>query len=137
MRTIEIDFDVFKALTGLRDTESVTYNDVIRKLLGLESRCIGKADSKPGNQSRPSVSDLQCKGVAFPAGTEFRAKYKGQMHYGKIEGGHLVVDGKLTKNPSKAASVITHNSVNGWKFWECRLPGEVSWRLIDGMRGNT
>ena len=36
MTTIEIDFDVFKELTIRRTTESVTYNDVLLELLGLD-----------------------------------------------------------------------------------------------------
>ena len=34
MPTIEIDFEVFKALTMQREAESISYNDVIRGLLG-------------------------------------------------------------------------------------------------------
>jgi len=36
MAAIEIDFDVFKELTQRRRDESVTYNDVIRALLGWQ-----------------------------------------------------------------------------------------------------
>jgi hypothetical protein len=35
MVALDVDFEVFKALTNRRATESVTYNDVIRELLGL------------------------------------------------------------------------------------------------------
>ena len=35
MHTIEIDFDVFKKLTAMRETETMAYNDVLRKMLGL------------------------------------------------------------------------------------------------------
>lgn len=34
---IEIDFEVFKALTALRESESDSYNAVIRRLLGLNN----------------------------------------------------------------------------------------------------
>ena len=35
MATIEVDFEVFKELTVRRESESMTENDVIRLLLGL------------------------------------------------------------------------------------------------------
>ena len=38
MRTIEVDFDVFKALTARRANEAVTENDVLRSLLGLNAK---------------------------------------------------------------------------------------------------
>jgi hypothetical protein len=38
MTSIEVDFDVYKVLTMKRETESVTYNDVLRKMLGLGAR---------------------------------------------------------------------------------------------------
>ena len=31
MATIEVDFDVYKALTNLRDDENVSYSDVLRR----------------------------------------------------------------------------------------------------------
>lgn len=35
MHAVEVDFDVYKQLTVRRTTEDVSYNDVIRELLGL------------------------------------------------------------------------------------------------------
>ena len=35
MEMIEIDFDVYKALTMKRTSQEVTYNDVLRELLDL------------------------------------------------------------------------------------------------------
>ena len=37
-------------------------------------------------------------------------------------------------SPSEAAHVVTGTSVNGWTFWEARLPGESRWRLLKSMR---
>jgi len=130
MKTIEIDFDVYKALTVRRDTEEVSYNDVLRELLGLPQKrvqtVVAKSPSAPG--------DWVQKGVRFPNGTEFRATYKGQMHQGKVESGSLVVEGKKFDSPSAAAVAITGNPVNGWIFWECRLPGKDSWQIIKSLR---
>lgn len=124
MPTIDIDFDVFKALTVRRATELVTYNDVLRQLLGL-SGIKGKVGEPPGG-----AEEWICKGVRFPAGTEFRATYKGGVHYAKIAGGRMIVGGKAVTSPSDAARLVTGNSVNGWTFWQCRFPGEGHWRRL-------
>jgi hypothetical protein len=128
MNTIEIDFDVFKALTVRRPSEAVSYNDVLRELLGLEP-----TDSAPETPKGSSNGDWVTKGVRIPAGTEFRATYKGKVVVARAEHGALLVNGKSFNSPSAAAVSITGNPVNGWTFWECRLPGG-SWRMLKTLR---
>jgi hypothetical protein len=131
MPTIQVDFDVYKAITIRRPTEAVSENDVLRSLLGLSS----KQDS--GTLIHPPIADADdwiAKGVRFPAGAEFRASYKGQTWLGRIERGALVVKGERFDTPSAAAGSITGSPTNGWTFWECRLPGQSSWQMIKGMR---
>jgi hypothetical protein len=130
MMNIEIDFDVFKELTNRRATENITYNDVLRELLGLDPLKVAGLSS----DIAPSTGAWTTKGVTFPAGTEFRANYKGQTIFGKVETGFLVVNGKRFDSPSAAAVSITGNMVNGWIFWECRLPGKTSWQIIKTLR---
>ena len=130
MRTIEVDFDVFKALTLRRPSESVTENEVLRKLLGLPT----KHQDTPMVAGDPAAGDWVSKGVRFPAGTEFRANHKGQTYLARVEGAALVLNGERFDTPSAAAMSITKNSVNGWTFWECRLPGRSSWQTIKGLR---
>jgi hypothetical protein len=130
MHTIEVDFDVYKQLTVRRTTEDVSYNDVIRELLGL-----GQSKAKTTKEATdPSPNDWVAKGVRFPVSTEFRANYKGQVRTGRIEGGALTVDGKRYESPSAAAVAITGSPVNGWRFWECRLPGKSTWQFIESLR---
>jgi len=129
MKTIEIDFDVYKAITLRRPTESVTENDVLRELFGLPTQRQAVAMA-----AAPAPGDWITKGVRFPAGTEFRATYKGQTYLARVENGALVLDGKRYDAPSAAAMSITRVNVNGWNFWECRLPGQAAWRLISQMR---
>ena len=130
MTNIEIDFEVFKELTNRRATENVTYNDVLREMLGLSPLKV---------TATKSIIELAAdawttKGVTFPAGTEFRANYKGQTILTKVESGSLVLNGKRYDSPSAAAVSITGNMVNGWIFWECRLPGKTSWQTIKMLR---
>ena len=129
MTTIEIDFDVFKALTTRRPSEDVSYNDVLREILDL-----GAPKRAPAPANGVAQGDWVSKGVRFPAGTEFRANYKGETHSGKVVGGALVVNGERFDTPSRAAMSITKNSVNGWDFWECKIPGKTSWQLITALR---
>jgi len=130
MAAIEVDFEVFKALTVRRTSESMTENDVIRSLLGL-----GDQASKPttGNENTNEIAWV-CKGVAFPHGTEFRATYKGQLYSGVVSEGALVVQGKRFTSPSSAAVAITGSPVNGWRFWECLLPERKQWKVIAELR---
>jgi hypothetical protein len=129
MPTIQVDFDVFKALTMRRASEEITENDVLRQLLGLPTR---KGTSTQPGAAAPG--DWIAKGVRFPAGTEFRAAYKGQTYLGRVEGGTLVLSGKRFDSPSAAAVSITRNPVNGWRFWQARLPGQAGWRVIESLR---
>lgn len=129
MRTIEVDFDVFKALTTRRPSENVTENDVLRDLLRLPEKKQSVAVA-----NNPAPGDWVTKGIRFPVGTEFRANHKGQTYLGRVEDGALVLNGERFDTPSAAAVFITKNSVNGWTFWECRLPGRSSWEIIKALR---
>jgi hypothetical protein len=129
MPVIQVDFDVFKALTMRRASEEVTENDVLRQLLGLSAH-----KGTAAQPSAPAPGDWITKGVRFPAGTEFRAVYKGQTYLARVEGGALVLSGKRFDSPSAAAVSITRNPVNGWRFWQARLPGQAGWKIIESLR---
>jgi hypothetical protein len=70
----------------------------------------------------------------LPHGTELRANYKGITHVAKIGDGEWIQNDQAQTSPSAAADAITGNSVNGWTFWEAKLPGEHRWRLLKSMR---
>jgi hypothetical protein len=125
----EVDFEVYKTLTMRRATESTTYNDVLRELLGLQPRQNGAAPPQ-----EPTGGAWEYRGARFPNGTDFRANYKGQTYSAKVEGGRLILNGDAMNSPSEAAHKITGNNVNGWRFWECRVPGETRWRVIEALR---
>lgn len=95
MAAIEVDFEVFKELTVRRTSESMTENDVIRSLLGLDGPTSKPAADNESTGGNPWV----CKGVTFPHGTEFRATYKGQLYTGAVAEGALVVHGKRFTSP--------------------------------------
>ncbi len=126
MATVEVDFDVFKELTVRRKTEATTYNDVIRELLGLPP--VGRTSPPPNG-----AGWLQ-KGVTFPDGTMFRAVYKGATHIGEVKNGRLELNGKPVTSLSEAANLVTGTTVNGWRFWHCRLPNSASYVLADTLK---
>jgi len=130
MHQIEIDFEVFKELTNRRQTEAITYNDVIRDLLGMEHQPKDqKTSTKAGNAW--VVSD-----TSFPVGSEFKAEYNGKAYIGSVENGKLKLDdGSTFSTPSAAAVHITHSNANGWRFWKCKLPSTSQFVLIERLRG--
>jgi hypothetical protein len=131
--SIDIDFDVFKELTVRRSTPDVTENDVLRQLLGLKPIALIN-DHSNGSDIPSSGIPWTSKGVTFPHGTKFRAEYGGRSYYARIENGSIVYEGKSYKSPSAVANAVTGNSVNGWGFWECQLPGKSDWVLIGEFR---
>ncbi|MDP2241520.1 MAG: hypothetical protein Q8K18_15335 [Burkholderiales bacterium] len=132
MPQIEIDFDVFKELTNRRPTEAVTYNDVIRDLLKLPQ------SAKSAQPAANGMKSWIVSETSFPAGSEFMADYKGKTYSGIAKDGKLVLaDGRKFSTPSAAAVHVTGSSVNGWRFWKCKLPGATQFVLIERLRGKT
>ena len=129
MPSIEIDFDVFKALTARRASADMTENDVLRQLFNL-----GKADNALTKTETPAPDDWVTKGVRLPAGTELRSNYKGNTHLAGVSSGALVLKGRRFDSASAAAMSITGNPVNGWTFWECKLPGQDRWQILKSLR---
>src|SRR5258706_13605814 len=129
MNTIEIDFEVFKELTARRKSEAVSENDVLRDVLGLPPKRV-----EPRAHQTINPRDWIIKGVTFPEGTELRATYKGRAYTAHVEGGALVLNGKKYPSPSAAAVSITGSAVNGWRFWEARLPGQSGLKVIESLR---
>jgi len=129
MNTIEIDFEVFKAITARRKSEAVSENDVLRELLSLPPKHTGQP-ARVANNPRDWIT----KGVTFPEGTEFRKTYKGRTYTARVEASAIVLDGKKYPSPSAAAVSITGSPVNGWRFWEARIPGQAGWKLIETLR---
>ena len=128
MPTIQVDFDVFKAITSRRPREDVTENDVLRELLHLPPVEVSS------RRQRPAAGDWIPKGVRVPAGSELRAHYKGQLYLAEVSSGALVLNGKRFDSPSAAAMSITRHQVNGWTFWEVRLPGQGRWTRLKDFR---
>lgn len=152
---IEIDFQVFKALTALRESEADSYNAVLHRLLNLphQNALLSAAEGKmidsvslaamgqsPRNALAAFAEGRSSDGawfdnIFFPNGTRFRANYKGQTFIAEINSGRWVgADGVFRTSPSGAASAISHTNVNGWRFWYAQLPNDPSWRRLDEFK---
>lgn len=130
MQTIDIDFDVWKALTALRMSPTDTYNDVLRGLLNLPA-----IEKTPVSIQPAKGMGWVSKGVTFPDGTEFRATYKGQHVTARVARGRLRgADDKIATSLSQAARMITQTSVDGWTFWEVKRPNDLEWHQAGTLR---
>jgi hypothetical protein len=157
---IEIDFEIFKTLTLMRRDESDSYGDVIRRLLyrvdteslleesgsGTSFNALLPTNTNAFAQFAQSVS-AQPNALAaiaggawfdnthFPEGTQFRGTYKGKTYRAEIKNGAWVgCDGIKRTSPSAAACAISDTSVNGWKFWLVKRPGDKDWQRMDAVR---
>tara|TARA_B100001765_G_C19376565_1_gene281537 strand:- start:208 stop:585 length:378 start_codon:yes stop_codon:yes gene_type:complete len=119
---IEIDFEVFKALTSRRQSETHSYNDVLREILGLEPAAVQTSHGRA------------LGGRFLPNGTELRARYKGQVYSAEIVSEKFVHDGKTYSSASAAAKAVTGTNVNGLQFWEVKRPGDVDWKSLKSLQ---
>lgn len=126
---VEIDFEVFKALTNMRDSESDSYNEVLRRLLNL----------RPVGGRRPDVSGTGriLGGRHLPNGTQLRANYKLRTYRAEITDGELLLNGRRYSSASAAARAVTGNNVNGLTFWEVRRPGDTVWSKLSALPRET
>jgi hypothetical protein len=150
---IEIDFEVFKALTAKRESEADSYNNVIRRLLQLpiantsppkelpQNALLRRMVGVPVEQGRPTVLNALLGAGAlfgntfFPEGSLFRANYKGRTYYAQIKDGvWLGQDGVKRSSPSEAAGAISGTNVNGWRFWHVQRPGDADWVRMDELK---
>jgi hypothetical protein len=135
-RTIEIDFDVHKLVENERKSFAETPNDALRRLLGLPNRISAKSSEKVVKATR-SWSD---EGITLPHGTALKMTYNGRQHEGRIVDGKWYVDGKTFDSPSGAASGVAltkggkRTRLDGWIYWQVRVPGDASWTPISVLR---
>lgn len=130
MAQIEVDFEVWKALTARRKSENHTYNEVIRTLLSLPEK-VRKIPPPLTRKVMLESTGRLLSGRYLPDGTRLRAKYKGAMYEAEIRAGKLFGEGgKSYDSASAAARAVTKNNVNGIAFWEVRRPSDEDWRKL-------
>ena len=143
MKTIEIDFDVHRAIEAERQGFHDTPNAVLRRLLQL-----GPAPAEPGEGFADAPMALLApperawvwKGLELPHGTELRLSYAGVEARGQVLGGELNFSGASYRSPSPAVARAVETArgdkvqVNGWKHMDARRPGDDRWIPLDELR---
>ena len=135
LKTIEIDFEIYKRIEAERRSFSEPPYIALRRLLNL-----------PEAQSRASPTNVDvgrswfAEGVTLPHGTSVRMSYNGRRHEGEIVDGKWVIEGRSFDSPSGAASGVATTKrgrktrLDGWIYWEVLLPGSEEWKPIAALR---
>lgn len=143
---IEIDFEVFKALTIQLESETDTYNEAIRRLLKLPATQAALMPGEFDGPGQPAIiqgdgvlaqlaGGVWFSNVYLPNGTMLRATYKGKTYRARIQNSQWVDEFGLARtSPSDAASAISNTNVNGWRFWFVRRPVDEDWQRLDALK---
>lgn len=134
---IEIDFDIHKMIESERRSFGEKPYLALRRLLGLPAVSERKV-AEAGQTGRPWKDD----GVIIPHGSLARMEYArgAQKYEGQFLNGFLVVNGEQYSTLSAAASFLAKTkgggstSLNGWNYWEVKLPGSDKWELMEHKR---
>jgi hypothetical protein len=148
MRTIEIDFEVHQLIELERRSFAETPNEALRRRLKLPEPKPATIQNAAHVLEKPTAvtptllppGAWQGGGVTLKHGTELRMIYRGTWHFGSIQAGSWIVEGKTYSNPSTAAVGCavtkdgTHPSLNGWLYWQAKQPGDNCWTPLRTIR---
>lgn len=137
MKTIEIDFDVHKAIENERRGFDESPNIALRRLLGLPESSVGTA--QPDSDERPFTQE----GLSIPSGSPARMSYGrgSQVFDGVFRDGALEVQGKRYPTLSAAAIDLARTkdgrktNLNGWDLWTVKLPNSARFEKMSVLRG--
>ena len=138
-RSIEIDFEVHKAIELERRSFNETPNEVLRRMLGIDASEVSRPEPSSVMSlaaGRPWVGKGKSTGLTLPHGTALQLDYNGQRFTGRVENGSLVLEGQRFSSPSGAADELCRTrdgrktSLNGKELIQVRLPGENGWVLL-------
>jgi hypothetical protein len=133
-RTIEIDFEIHKLIEAERRSFDDPDNAVLRRLLKLPEKDEQQEAGKPDGRAWSS------EGATLPHGTPTRMVYGENLIEGVISDGKWLCQGRTFDSPSAAASALAltkdgqTTSLNGWNYWEAKLPGSAKWVKINDLR---
>ncbi|MCK0208239.1 hypothetical protein MWN33_09365 [Starkeya koreensis] len=135
--SIKIDIDVYKAIVAAKLSFSETPNDILRRLLNIDSD-----DLKLKNNTK-SLRPWKNNEISLPHGTIFKTIYNNKEYEGSIIDGEWSLNGSKFSSPSAAISAIAKTksgkatNLNGWKYWKILTPGSSEWKDLDALRSRT
>lgn len=136
---IEIDFDIHRAIENERRGFDEPPRVALRRLLKLPEESLkSRAKALVADSGRPWREGA----VVIPHGSEARMSYQrgSQVFEGRFVDGELVVQGQGFQTLSGAASALARTKdgstpkLNGWNYWEVRLPGQERWIPMSMLR---
>ena len=136
---IEIDFEIYKLIEGERRGFEEPQYVALRRLLKLPDIMPSESDEPPVENNGKSWREGL---VEIPHGSLARMEYdrSRQVYEGKFLDGRIVVNGSHFDSLSEGAKVLAVTkkgaspSLNGWKYWFAKLPGEQKWRSLWDIR---
>lgn len=139
LRSIEIDFDIYKMIENERRSFDEPPHIALRRLLNLPE-ATSSQDVATRKNGKPFVQD----GVSIPHGSFARMEYLrgSQIYEGQFLDGYLVVDGYKFTSLSAAAMALavtkdgSKPSLNGWLYWKVKYPDENQWRSLQSIRAD-
>lgn len=133
MEKIDIDWDIHKLIEAERRGFEEPPFVALRRLLGLPDLEIRTPTQTAGEPWKE-------QGVVVPSGADARMVYRGKTHEGKFLNGQLHTGGRTFERLSPAAHFVATTkdgkkpSLNGWNYWQVKLPGEANWRYLKDLR---
>ena len=134
MPTIEIDWDVYRAISLYRNEDARTVNDVLRLVFCEEIEKVRETRRHYGKLDQQTIQSANGEGEArntslplvtgkalFADGTPFRLIYKGREYNATVCNGSLVLEGsgESFANLSRAAMKITGGQIiSAWDRWD-------------------
>lgn len=136
---IEIDFEIHKLIEAERHGFDEPPYLALRRLLNLPEP---KREAAPAEPQSTTGRPWREGPVELPHGTLARMEYdRGrQVYEGQFLDGELVVGGQSFPSLSAAAAALAqtrkgqNTQLNGWLYWQAKLPGESRWRKLDDLR---
>lgn len=128
MENLKTNSDLPNRPVFVRSLKQANQNDILQKS-DVVARTIQSRSNKPAGCSAWKV-----EGATFPHGTKLRGKYKGCFYYGRVDNGAFILNGKKFLSPCAAALSITRNAVDGWLFWDFKLPYQSDWVSIHELK---
>lgn len=141
LSSIEIDFDIHKLIEAERRSFDEAPYLALRRLLDLPDMA-GAALDGEGPDVMGEGRPWRDGPVEIPHGSLARMSYQRgrQVYEGQFLDGNLVVYGRAFNSLSSAASALAVTkdgstpSLNGWEYWEVKLPGETKWKKAKQLR---